>query len=315
MIPSYDHYRAGKRRRRKRRLATVAALAGVALLAALGAVFRVDRLLYRAPGSRHTLAELGQLWKAGRYDELLAASDAMLKADPLAPGVLAYRGFAAFYRAVSATSAEEKAPWIDESIASLRRARLASNALAAETDYVLAKAYYHRGKYAYDQVIRYMDEALNRGFVQSDSYEYLGMAWTQLGDYEKALAAFLEALKQEPTDILLLTIGQTYYQMKHTGEAVEYLLRALNKTEDKAIERQARLKLGEIYLDQGELFKAEESFQALVELDPRSADAHFFLGEVYDRLKDVARSRAEWRAALRLDPNHYGARLRYYARR
>ena len=48
--------------------------------------------------------------------------------------------------------------------------------------------------------------------------------------------------------------------MKRTGEAVDYLLRALNKTEDKAIERQARFLLGEIYLDRGEVFKAEEQY-------------------------------------------------------
>jgi tetratricopeptide (TPR) repeat protein len=94
------------------------------------------------------------------------------------------------------------------------------------------------------------------------------MAWTQLGDPEKGLTAFLRALEQEPSDILLLTIGQTYLQMKHTGEAVDYLLRALNKSEDKAIERQARFKLGEIYLDQGEVFKAEEQYRALVGSTP-----------------------------------------------
>ena len=76
------------------------------------------------------------------------------------------------------------------------------------------------------------------------------MAWTQLGDYEKGLAAFLQgAQAANPSDILLLTIGQTYYQMKRTGDAVDYLLRTLNKTEDKAIEERARFLLGEIYLD------------------------------------------------------------------
>jgi Tfp pilus assembly protein PilF len=100
--------------------------------------------------------------------------------------------------------------------------------------------------------------------------------------------------------------------MKHTGEAVDYLLRALTKTEDKAIERQARFKLGEIYLDQGEVFKAEEQYLALVELDPRSADAHFYLGEVYARLNDAVKARAEWRAAFALDNQHYGARLRLF---
>ena len=75
---------------------------------------------------------------------------------------------------------------------------------------------------------------------------------------------FLTALKDDSGDLLLLTIGQTYYQMKRTSDAVDYLLRTLNKTEDKDIEERARFLLGGIYLDTNELFKAEEQFTAIV---------------------------------------------------
>ena len=312
MIRGIDHYQASSRRKHRRGLVVGLVVGAVVVAATLAAVFRVDRLLFRPREARHTVAELSSLWREGRYEEVLAASQALLKRDPLNPGALAFRGFAAFQKGVGEGTAEERAPWLDEAVVSLRRARLVSNQLEPEIEYILAKASFHRGKFHYDQTIAYMQGAIDRGFVRSDSYEYLGMAWSQLGDPEKGLAAFLEALKQGPSDILLLTIGQTYLQMKHTGEAVEYLLRALNKTEDKAIERQARFKLGEIYLDQGEVFKAEEQYLALIELEPRSADAHFFLGETYARLNDAVKARAEWRAAFALDHQHYGARLRLF---
>jgi len=312
MIRGVDHYQAGSRRKRRSGLVISLAAGLVVVLVVLAAVFRLDRLIFRPREARHTVAELSTLWSGGRYDEVLAASEAMLKRNPLDPGALAFRGFAAFQKGVGEGTAEERTPWMDEAVVCLRRARLVSGALAAEIEYVLAKAAYHRGKYSYDQTISFMQSAIDRGYVRPDSHEYLGMAWTQLGDPAKGLAAFLQALALEPSDILLLTIGQTYLQMKHTGEAVEYLLRALNKTEDKAIERQARFKLGEIYLDQGEVFKAEEQYLALVALDPRSADAHFYLGEVYARLEDAVKARAEWRAAFALDNQHYGARLRLF---
>ena len=311
MIRGIDHYQAGSRRKRRRGL-VVAIVAAVVVLGVLGAVFRVDRLLFRPREAHHTVAELSSLWSGGRYDELLAASEAMLKHDPLDPGALAFRGFAAFQKGVGEGTAEERAPWLDEAVISLRRARLVSGQLGAEIEYVLAKAAYHRGKFSYDQTISFMQSSIDRGYVRPDSYEYLGMAWTQLGDPEKGLTAFLQALEREPSDILLLTIGQTYLQMKHTGEAVDYLLRALNKTDDKAIERQARFMLGDIYLDQGEVFKAEEQYLALIALDPRSADAHFNLGETYARMNDAVKARAEWRAAFALDNQHYGARLRLF---
>jgi Tfp pilus assembly protein PilF len=100
--------------------------------------------------------------------------------------------------------------------------------------------------------------------------------------------------------------------MKHTDEAVDYFLRALNMTKDTAIERQARFQLGQIYLDRSELFKAEEQYRALVTLDPRSADAHFYLGETYAKMNDAVKARAEWRAAFALDNQHFGARLRLF---
>jgi tetratricopeptide (TPR) repeat protein len=312
MIRTFDHYHASSRRK-GRRTAVIAIVSGVVVIAGvLLAAFRVDRLLFRPREARHTVPELSALWSEGRYDEVLAASEALLKRDPLNPGALAFRGFAAFQEGVGEGPAEERTPWLDEAVVSLRRARIVSSQLASEIEYILAKASYHRGKFHYDQTIAFMQSAIDRGYVRPDSYEYLGMAWSQLGDLAKGLAAFLRALEQGPSDILLLTIGQTYLQMKHTGEAVDYLLRALNKTDDKAIERQARFKLGEIYLDQGEVFKAEEQYLALVELDPRSADAHFYLGETYARLNDAVKARAEWRAAFAIDNQHYGARLRLF---
>ena len=80
--------------------------------------------------ARHTVAELSTLWSEGRYDEVLAASEAMLKRDPLNPGALAFRGFAAFQKGVGEGTAEERAPWLDEAVVCLRRARLVSDQLA-----------------------------------------------------------------------------------------------------------------------------------------------------------------------------------------
>jgi len=313
MILSYDHYRTGQRKRRLRTV-LIPALSGVIVLAiVLVFVFHLPSRLFGGGNRREAPGRLPDLWKTGRYEEVISAADTVLKNDPLNAAALSFRGFAYFYRSVSENAPEEKMPYLDESIFSLRRARLVGAPFGAETDYVLAKAYFHKGKYSYDQAIAFMEESLARGYVQKDSYEYIGLAYTQLGDFEKGLGYFLTALQQDPSDLLLLTIGQTYYQMKRTGDAVEYLLRALNKTEDKAIEKRTRFLLGEIYMDRNELFKAEEQYAAIVKIDPQSADAHFFLGEVFAKTNDPIKARAEWRTALIIDPSHYGAKLRYYS--
>ena len=312
MILNYDHYRTGQRRRGLRTI-LIPALSGIlAVLIVLVFVLHIPSRLFGAGSPRQTPGKLPDLWKAERYDEVMAAAEAILKGDPLNPVALSYDGFASFYRAVSENALEEKMPFLDQAIVSLRRARLAGTPFGGETDYVLGKAYFHKGKYYYDLAIASMESSLAKGYVQKDSHEYIGLAYTQLGDYEKGLGYFLTALKEDSGDLLLLTIGQTYYQMKRTGDAIDYLLRTLNKTEDKAIEERARFLLGQIYLDRNELFKAEEQYAAIVKIDPRSADAHFFLGEVYAKMNDPVKARGEWRNALIIDPSHYGAKLRYY---
>jgi tetratricopeptide (TPR) repeat protein len=311
----YDHYRSGQRRKRLRAVLIPLVSVLLVLLVAAFFVFNGPARIFGTAGPRKAPGKLPDLFRAERYDEVIAATDAILVGDPLNPVALSYRGFASFYKAVAQNAAEERMPFLDQAVVSLRRAKLAGTPFPGETDYVLGKAYFNKGKYYYDLAIASIQSSVARGYAQKDSYEYIGQAWSQLGDYPKAIDAFLLATKDDPGDLLLLTIGQTYYQMKRTSDAVDYLLRTLNKTEDKEIEKRARTLLGGIYLDTGELFKAEQQFSAIATLDPRSADARYELGEVYAKMNDPVKARAEWRAALIIDPSHYGARLRYYGGR
>jgi len=308
----YDHYRTGQRGR-KLRAVLIPVCAGLLVLgAAAFFVFNGPVRFLGAGGPRTPPGKLPDLFQAEKYDDVISATDAILVRDPLNKDALAFRGFASFYKSVSQNATEERMQYLDQAVVSLRRAKLAGTPLPGETDYVLGKAYFNKGKYYYDLAISSIESSVARGYIQKDSYEYIGHAYSQLGDYQKAMENFLLALKDDAGDLLLLTIGQTYYQMKRTSDAVDYLLRTLNKTEDKDIEERTRFLLGGIYLDSGELFKAEEQFAAIAKIDTRSADAHFNLGEVYARMNDPVKARAEWRNALIIDPSHYGAKLRYY---
>jgi len=315
MILNYDHYRTGQRKHGRRRALITLGAAALLVLVVLALVLKLPSRLFDPGIARQAPGKLPDLWKSENYEGVIAAADSVLRGDPLNATALSYRGFAYFYRAATENALEEKLPYLDESIVSLRRALLVGTPFNGEADYVLGKAYFYKGKYYYDESISFMESSLAKGYVQKDSNEYIGLAYTQLGDYDKGMEYFLTALKDDSGDLLLLTIGQTYYQMKRTGDAIDYLLRTLNKTDDKAIEKRARFLLGEIYLDRNELFKAEEQYAEIVKVDPQSADAHFFLGEVYAKMNDPVKARAEWRNALIIDPSHYGAKLRYYSSR
>jgi len=314
MILNVERYRYQTRRRKPRRgwllLILVVALGGAAFLAWRfglgGALARMLRPQVRSQS-------LAELWKNRLYDEVIARCDRALKTDPLRGEELVYRGFSYFYKAVSEASLEDRIPFLDEAIGSLRRSRLArASPWLAETDYVLGKAYYHKGKYYYDLTLEYLKKALAAGFESEDIYDYLGLAATQLDQPKQGLEFFQKALARHPADILLLMIGQSYFELGDTKSAEEYLLRAINKTEDQAVEKKSRFLLGQIFYDRKEYLKAEDEYRAILALDPNSADAHFYLGEIYYSLNDGVKARSEWRKTLIIDPSHYGAKLRYY---
>jgi tetratricopeptide (TPR) repeat protein len=270
---------------------------------------RIDRRFQTEQDSQ----PLSELWQNRLYDEVISLCDEQLAADPLEPTLLAYRGFAYFYKGVSEVTLEERITYLDEAIVSLRRAKLnAAGAWSSEVDYILGKAYYHKGKYYYDLTFRYLQAALAAGYEREDIYDYLGLAATQLDRLEEGLGYFQQALEINPTDLLLLTIGQTYLQAERRQEAEEYLLRAVNKTADAAVEIRARFLLGQMYFDREDYFKAEDQYSAILQQDPNSSDAYYYLGEIYSNMNDPVKARAHWRKALLIDPSHYGARLRYY---
>jgi tetratricopeptide (TPR) repeat protein len=313
MILNAERYRYTGRKKKKRGwlvLALVAVAAAAGLL-----LWRLELLPWPA---RHLRAEgrsepLSALWTNRLYDELIARCDGLLAADPLDWRALSYKGFACFYKAMAESNQEERIPYLDEAIVSLRRARLApAGGWTVEGEYILGKAYYHKGKYYYDLTIEYLQRALKAGYSAEDIYDYLGLAATQLDRAEEGLSYFRQAMEINPTDLLLLTMGQSYLQLGQTAEAEEYLIRAVNKTEDPAVEKKSRFLLGQLYFERQDLIKAEGEYQRILQLDPNAADAHYYLGEIYLKMNDPVRARSEWRKALIIDPSHYGARLRYY---
>lgn len=313
MMLNADRYRYTRKKRRKGRALVIAILLAAGAAGLL--MWRLDlpgRLRSASRRGSQPLS-LSELWDNRLYEEIIARCDERLDLEPLDTQALVFRGFSYFYRGASEVALEERIPFFDEAVVSLRRAKLAAvNPWAAETDYVLGKAYYHRGRYYYDLTIRYLQSALEAGYRGDDVYDYLGLAASQLDRLEEGLEYFQRALQINPTDLLLLIIGQTNLQLARAGQAEEYLIRAVNRTEDPAIEKRARLLLGQLYFDRQEYFKAEKEYREILEIDPNSADAHFNLGEIYSKINDLVRARAAWRRTLIIDPSHYGARLRYY---
>ncbi len=254
-----------------------------------------------------------QLWNEGSYTQLAEKCEKKLSQDPLDPKALVYGGFSYFYLAIGQFTMEEKIPLLNKSIIYLRKVLLLKPIpLENKVQYILGKAYYNKGRYYLDLSIEYLKDSINAGFIQDDSFKYLGLAYGELGMYKKAVYYFLKALSNKPDDMLYLVLGQTYYKMENMSTSEKYLLDALESTHDFSIEQKCRFLLGKIYLDENKFDKALKQYNKILEKNRNSADAHYYLGEIYSKLNKKVKARAEWRKALEIDPSHYGALLRLY---
>lgn len=256
---------------------------------------------------------LVELWNAHDYDGVMLAAQSRLAVSPMDSQALAYLGFSAFYKGAAQITLEDKLPLLDLAVTTLRKANLIeTRPFPAEISYVLGKAYYQKGKYFSDVSVQYLEESIENGYRGEDSYEYLGLAYAQLGNYEKSVENFLHAAEGKPSDLLYMTLAQSYLQLRRLDEAEQSLERAIGLTQDSTLELKSRFLLAEIFTSRNAYDRAIREYERILEIDAQSADAHFSLGEIYQKTGDTLKARAEWRAALRIDGTHYGARLRLY---
>lgn len=242
------------------------------------------------------------------YEEVIALADATLAEHPMHDIALVLGGFARFYAGVNQVNAEEKSRLIDESVRYLRRARLLPKTpLEREVHYVLGKAYYHKGPFYADLTVENLERALALGYESDDAYEYLGLAYAQLGDLERSVANFVIAAERNPSDLLFLTVAQTYEELEDFALAESYLRKAIAAAEDDYMRYKAQIDLASVLMESRQFDEAERLLSEILESNPRSADAHYLLGVVYDETGNPERARFEWREARRIDPNHVEA--------
>ncbi len=257
--------------------------------------------------------DLAVLWEEQQYEAINERCREILDESPMSYRTLVFNGFAYFYRSVGRYTPEERLPFLDGAIWSLRKALLFDNPEdRGQIEYVLGKAYHFKGNFYADLTIDYLERSIRNGYIGEDTYEYLGLAYSGLGNYAQSAHYFELAVEQRPTDMRYLALAQSYVNSGDHEAAERYLLRTINKTTDPSVEQKARFLIGGIYLENDQLTKAEDQYRSILELNPRSADAHYYLGEIFTKYGRSIEARSEWREALRIDPSHYGARLRYY---
>jgi tetratricopeptide (TPR) repeat protein len=245
------------------------------------------------------------LWEGGDYETLIQETDETLARSPMSGKALVFKGFSHFYRGINRVSSEDSEQEMVAATVSLRRALLLDEPpLAERVHYVLGKTYFHRGTFYYDLAVSHLEQASALGYTGNDGYEYLGLAHANLGNYDASVQAFDRAIERQPSALLYLVAAESYRKTGAVERARVYLESAITSSDDRFLIQEARMRLGDLFLTDDRLGRAAEQYQALLEENPRSAEAHYQLGLVYDRMGNRERARYEWREALRIDPSH-----------
>ncbi len=282
---------------------------GLVLAGMAGATILVLHTLDVAPvGLRRRNTELLRLWNDGRYRDVLRLADSTLETDPLDAEALTFAGFSHFYIGLGLAEHDEQLEHLRSAIVFLRRAMHVPYApLAGERDYVLAKAYYHRGDEYVDLTVSYMERALQHGYDAPDSRTYLALAFAILGDHQQSIRWFEEALVHaDPADRSAIRIraADSYLELSRYADARNTLLRAIQDLDDDFLVLIARNKLASAYIADERWDEAETLLDETIERFPQSADAYYYLGIVYEATDRGVQARNLWRTARDIDPDH-----------
>lgn len=270
-------------------------------------------LFHERVGNTKDEISILDLWNQGEYANVARIAEERLRVSPMDRDALLYAGYSRFFLAVSKISAEERITDLDKSILHLRRLKARGDILHPErVDYVLGKAYLFKGIYWADLSVHYLTLSLENGYEAEDSYEYLGRAYSAIGDLQRALEWYERAAESHPTDRLLITLGEEAFRLGKYNIAAEYYRRAIEGTRDESLKKRGLSQLGQLYYDVGNYIMAREVLETLVGMEPGNADYQFLLAETYHELGQNKEARKTWFTVTRINPEHVGALRRLY---
>jgi tetratricopeptide (TPR) repeat protein len=144
-------------------------------------------------------------------------------------------------------------------------------------------------------------EAISFDKNNAAAYAGLGSAYEELEDSDKTFENYDKALSLNPNlTELFAPLGVSYYQKGNFEKADELLTKAVAiHSEDD----QTQLLLGMIRYKQGKNPESIAAFERSIKIKD-SAEAHYYLGEVYDRMNRDKDSIEEYNKATKLNPKY-----------
>ncbi len=141
----------------------------------------------------------------------------------------------------------------------------------------------------------------------TDALNKLGVAHTQIRDYEKALNYFDQVLTIDKKNVLAhVNRGGALNELKRVDEAYDEYKIAV-ELDPQFIS--ARLNLANLCADNGKLDEAKANYEEILNIDPKHSLTHFNLGNLLKRMRNVADAKNHYKLAIMLDDKMYQAKF------
>ena len=131
----------------------------------------------------------------------------------------------------------------------------------------------------------------------------LGLHYMEMEQYDKALRAFEEIRRQEPSSGIYCYIGMVYQEQNRLSDAVEAYKNAITFQAPPQIHSSAHLHLGIVYKAQGKIQLSQPHLQQALSLNPKIPEAYIHLGEVYLLQRKFDKAEKAYHKSIQLNPN------------
>ncbi len=169
------------------------------------------------------------------------------------------------------------------------------------------KAYTDKGDF--DRAIADFNQALGINPNYVEAYSNRGGAYQKKGDFDQAMADYNQALMISSNSAeAYYNRGSAYYEKGNLDQAMADFNQALVIDPNYAGTYYAR---GTVYMDKGDFDQAMADYNQALMISSNSAEAYYNRGSAYYEKGNLDQAMADFNQALVIDPNYAGT---YYAR-
>ena len=134
---------------------------------------------------------------------------------------------------------------------------------------------------SFDDLVRECRVLVSGGKADSDTINFLALAYKNLGEIESAVNTFKKGIKKYPrAGLLLSNLANIYRDNGALSEAVECLVRAIELIPDNP-------SLGLVLTQQGKLEEARESLETALKMEPNKASLRYNVANIYRKLEKL----------------------------